>query len=276
MTETLFTLEVSREPQTATQARDKALRDHEEWRDVPGYESRYSVSNHGRVWLKRYRRISRLKPGRGYFFFVLSKANKQATTGVHRLVMLAFQPIPNADELHVNHIDGNRGNNHISNLEWATPLENNRHSYYVLGNKNLPPVMRGREHCFARPVRKINPDGSIAKEYPSIVDAVAEGYSACCITEVCRGRQGMHRGFYWQYASAPKCATHGADAARLNFKPQLRYPFATMSVGESFEAEHAQRVRGAANAFAQRKDRNRKFLVRQHEGRNSATVTRIA
>lgn len=58
--------------------------------------------------------------------------NKNRTITVHRLVALAFIPNPN-NKPQVNHIDGNRLNNHYTNLEWVTHLENLQHGIYVLG-----------------------------------------------------------------------------------------------------------------------------------------------
>ena len=52
---------------------------------------------------------------------------------VHRLVLSAFAPVEEWQELQVNHKDGKKSNNHLSNLEWVTPSQNKVHAYYVLG-----------------------------------------------------------------------------------------------------------------------------------------------
>ena len=59
----------------------------------------------------------------------------------HRLVMIYFGPNPNDDQRFVNHIDGNKSNNSLSNLEWCTSSENAKHKYHVLGFK--PPSRKG-------------------------------------------------------------------------------------------------------------------------------------
>lgn len=51
------------------------------------------------------------------------------THKIHRLILLTFKPIPNASEMVVNHIDGVKSNNHVSNLEWSTTVENIRHAF---------------------------------------------------------------------------------------------------------------------------------------------------
>lgn len=55
--------------------------------------------------------------------------NTKKTFRVHRLVMMAFNPIDNMENLEVNHIDGNKANNKLSNLEWCTTSENQKHAF---------------------------------------------------------------------------------------------------------------------------------------------------
>lgn len=107
------------------------------WKDVKGYEGLYQVSNLGRVkglpffktGVKGYLMKERiLKPGitEGYARVVLTKNGVRTTMKVHRLVAAAF--LGEQKGLCVNHIDSNRSNNNINNLEWVTHLENIRHA----------------------------------------------------------------------------------------------------------------------------------------------------
>ena len=98
---------------------------------IPDLQDWYYVSNYGRV----YSRFSGLliKPiliKAGYLEVRLStKNNTQIPVLSHRLVMITFKPIPNPSNFEVNHIDGNKINNNINNLEWVTRQENILHAY---------------------------------------------------------------------------------------------------------------------------------------------------
>jgi hypothetical protein len=96
------------------------------WKPVKGYEGIYEVSNFGNV--KNNVKVLSLRVNRGYQYITLYKDGKTSSKAVHRLVAIAF--IPNAkSKPEVNHIDGDKLNNHINNLEWCTPSENAIHAY---------------------------------------------------------------------------------------------------------------------------------------------------
>ena len=102
----------------------------EEWRDIPGYESFYQVSNLGNVRSIRFNKIRNMKSwdSHGYRAVELCMNNNRYTVGIHRLVALTFIPNPE-NKPEVNHKDRNKSNNNVENLEWVTQSENVAHAY---------------------------------------------------------------------------------------------------------------------------------------------------
>ncbi len=105
------------------------------FKDIPEYESLYQVSNLGNIKsLPKLNGVRKseskiLKGGNdknGYKIFILCKNNNRKTIKLHRIVIETFKGKSN---LPVNHIDGNKQNNNIKNLEYTTILENNRHAW---------------------------------------------------------------------------------------------------------------------------------------------------
>lgn len=104
---------------------------NEEWRDVVGFPG-YRVSNMGRVWSDKSNKILTQYDNYGYCLVHIRRDNNTFSRRVHRLVAGAF--LGDGGDLFVNHIDGNRKNNHVDNLEWVTPRENALHSVWELDN----------------------------------------------------------------------------------------------------------------------------------------------
>lgn len=114
------------------------------WKDIEGYEGLYQVSNLGRV--KSLERLVTQRPGvtytrpeqiikhnsgaklKGYPNLNLCRNGRVVNALIHRLVAQAF--IPNPDNKRcINHIDGDKNNFKISNIEWVTHSENTKHAF---------------------------------------------------------------------------------------------------------------------------------------------------
>ena len=111
------------------------------WKDIDGYEGIYQISNlgnvkslrrevihpDGRIQVRNERIMSKRESIDGYYIAKLNVNNQSKSIAIHRLVAQAF--IPNPDNLpEVNHVDTNRKNNCVDNLEWCTHADNVSHS----------------------------------------------------------------------------------------------------------------------------------------------------
>lgn len=160
------------------------------WKPIEGFEGLYEVSNLGRI--KSIKRnttkggILKLYTNKqnGYVYAGLTKNNRRKTFRVHRLVMSTFV---GWSELQVNHIDGDKTNNKLSNLEYCTGSENMIHAY----KNNLEKVTWNK--------RVINL--TTGKIYESATDAAKSvgGSKANAISRVCSGERSAYRNNKFAY-----------------------------------------------------------------------------
>lgn len=172
------------------------------WKDIKGYEGIYQVSNYGRVkvldrkvWnakvecVRKGRIFKTTKGSRGYIQVALTKNGKSRIFNVHRLVAQAF--IPNPLNLpQVNHIDGNKTNNNVSNLEWCTAQENIQHAHKMNLTSNV-----------SRKVQKLEKyTKNILCEYKSAHEAsVIEKIDETSIRRCCNYIRKSAGGYSWKY-----------------------------------------------------------------------------
>lgn len=120
------------------------------WKDIEDYEGLYQVSNFGRV--KRVTTGIILKGGKnkdGYLLVRLYKNSIGSTKGVHRLVANVFIPNPE-NKPEINHIDEDKTNNKVSNLEWMTAKENTNHGTRngrMSRSKSIPIIATNIKTC---------------------------------------------------------------------------------------------------------------------------------
>lgn len=176
------------------------------WKDIEGYDGLYQVSNTGRVrsfikWKDRISETPRiLKQARqktGYLFVGLSKDSNVKYERIHRLVAKAFLDNPE-NKPEVNHIDGDKTNNNLFNLEWATRSENGKHSYRMglnwFSEKQYEKIMER-----AKPVQQTK-NGNVIGEYESAADAHRKtGICRQNISKCCSGTLKTAGGYCWRY-----------------------------------------------------------------------------
>lgn len=168
------------------------------WRDIPGFEGRYQVSNFGNVMSflksKKYQNKPHLMKQQiinsGYKIVCLNIRKQRARNyPVHRLVAMAFLDNPNNYPC-VNHKDENKLNNHVENLEWCTYQYNNAYG-----------TAKIREfQTKANPVRQLTIDGVWIATYHSPTTAARLiNHSLDGILDCCKGKRDFAYGYKWEY-----------------------------------------------------------------------------
>lgn len=165
------------------------------WKDIPGTDGEYKISNYGKVMTaKTGRMLSPTIDARGYERVCLFKMDRHRRYKVHRLVAITFIPNPdNKDQ--VNHKDGNKRNNSTDNLEWVTNEENMHHSRengLHEGHKRF---------CESRKKRIIATHIESGEEviFDSILGA-KKALGTCHIQEVLKGLRYEAKGYTFRYA----------------------------------------------------------------------------
>lgn len=158
----------------------------EVYKDVPGYEGLYQVSNLGNVKSLNYNGTRQEKVlglfinHNGYLRVNLWKNREQKTCKIHRLVAEAFIPNP-FNYPCINHKDHNRQNNCVDNLEWCTVQYNN-------------------EYSLAKQVGQYDLNGNYIATWKSLREIQRQlGFDNSAISDCCRGKLKTAYGYLWRY-----------------------------------------------------------------------------
>ena len=180
------------------------------WKDVSGYEGLYMVSNLGRVMslhcatkksgVPDRRIMKNVMSSSKYYHVGLSKNGVKTMCSIHVLVAEAFIPNPE-NKPSVNHIDGNKLNNSVDNLEWASFKENQQHAIRTgLRDPHKPrKAKRGNAQNSINGILQYSPDGDFVKLWQTQKEAAdSVGFSQADISKCVTGRRKMCAGFVWK------------------------------------------------------------------------------
>lgn len=176
------------------------------WKEVVGYEGLYEVNENGqikrkaRVWIRETDGASIsisemiMKPRvlRGYMTIGLTKDSHQTTKPVHRIIAEAFIPNPE-NKAEVNHIDGDKLNNCIDNLEWTTKSENDLHAFQLGLRKTT-------DGGTSKAVARLDATSKeILEVYPSLRELDrTTSFLRKEVSLACR-KSKMYKGYYWKF-----------------------------------------------------------------------------
>jgi len=184
------------------------------WKDIPGYEGQYKVSNYGEV-------MSFIRDPKGHLLKAFPKnmngivylavglnggkrnERKQKQWLVHRLVAIAFLEKPNGCDV-VDHINTISTDNSVENLRWTTPGGNLKNP--ISHKRRLDAVRKAFKGKFGTESKKyrgcvqMDMDGNVIKVWGCMSDAWRElGIDSGSLTRACQGKYESTGGFKWRY-----------------------------------------------------------------------------
>lgn len=108
----------------------------------------YTITSNGEVFSDNSGKMKTRNKGNTQYQIInfMREDGSKKTFRLHRLVMMAFSPIDNMEEMEINHKDGDKTNNSLENLEWCTSSENQKHAF----KNDLQKARRGEESNFSK------------------------------------------------------------------------------------------------------------------------------
>jgi hypothetical protein len=160
--------------------------------EINGF-SDYSISKDGIIYSNKSKKVLKcLKHNHGYCRIALiNDDGKSYSKYVHRLVAETYLPNPE-NKPQVNHIDGNRNNHKLSNLEWVTQSENDLHSFRKLNRNGSFLGKFGSKHPTSIKVT----NGK--KVYESINRVIEDGFFPSAVVGCIKGNRKSHKGYEWR------------------------------------------------------------------------------
>lgn len=177
----------------------------EVWKDIPNFEGKYQISNLGNVKSLYTKRIKKLTvTNTGYYEVNLN----HKVFLVHRLVATTFIDNPYNYNV-VNHIDGNKLNNHFTNLEWCDYKHNNQHAF----DNGLISTKRVYQYSL---------DGSFVNSFKNCGTASRKlNISQECIYWCCIGKLKSSGGYMWSYEKVNHLSPYVNNNASSKSKPVI-------------------------------------------------------
>lgn len=131
----------------------------------------------------------------GYYGVALSKSGIKETKKIHRLVAETFINNPN-NYNYINHIDCNKTNNNVKNLEWCTQKYNVQEAH----KHNLRKYVKGEKNVNSKKVKQYDLKGNLIKIWDCTMDIQRQlGFKNCNISLNCLGKRRTAYGFKWRY-----------------------------------------------------------------------------
>ena len=162
----------------------------------------YYISKCGKVYssINNIIMSSKLKNKLEYKKVTLRNKNNIKKINIHRLVAESFIPNPE-NKRTVNHIDRNKHNNNMDNLEWCTDVENVLHSFKLIGKKKNKYYSTGAKHFRSKKILQYDFKGNFIKEWDCIrhAEITLTGKYNTSICICCQGKLKSALGYVWKY-----------------------------------------------------------------------------